>query len=503
MKLKHLLTLPLLLTLYTNAFAQTTIKKQVVSGGTGIDNLVSVCMAKDGGFLAVGYSNSDSSADKSQGSNGLFAIWIVKFKRDGLPGSKQVQWEKTISRPDENIYVTKAISCTDGGYLVACQITQPPAFEDAWLVKIDSAGNIQWDRIFSSQFADQIYSISQTTDNGYILLLNYPNGFIKLDSTGNTMWQNTTTEIDPGGGYISVYQVKDGTYIVGGSTNRVENDTILKGQALIKTDTLCNPLREKVYPPDSITVQFYLLCNVTPTSDGGALIHGLAKINYNSDFYAAQIVKVDKHASFEWRYTNTDSFVQNGVQPVIAKETKDGNYIYGATILNGTPGSSENYLIEKLDVQGKKLWTKIIEGESNDYLGDIAVLKEDIYLIAGSSESGIGLDKTKKNLGSSDYWLFILSDAANNNVRAISNAVNTKMIADAALPKIYPNPATDILHIQNTGIATFTLTNQSGKIVITKIINGYAEINVAHLPAGLYYLKNNETGETQKVIITK
>jgi hypothetical protein len=67
----------------------------------------------------------------------------------------------------------------------------------------------------------------------------------------------------------------------------------------------------------------------------------------------------------------------------------------------------------------------------------------------------------------------------------------------------YPNPVKDILHIQSTVKATITLINQSGKIILTTTLNGNKEINVSHLPAGLYYLKNTETSAVQKLIITK
>jgi hypothetical protein len=68
---------------------------------------------------------------------------------------------------------------------------------------------------------------------------------------------------------------------------------------------------------------------------------------------------------------------------------------------------------------------------------------------------------------------------------------------------IYPIPARDILHVQINGNAILSLTDQSGKILLTKTIEGNGVINVAAIPAGLYYLKNNATGITQKVIITR
>ncbi|WP_170971162.1 T9SS type A sorting domain-containing protein [Ilyomonas limi] len=68
---------------------------------------------------------------------------------------------------------------------------------------------------------------------------------------------------------------------------------------------------------------------------------------------------------------------------------------------------------------------------------------------------------------------------------------------------IYPNPATAVLHIQNSGKATFILTDQSGKRLLTKTIEGNGDLNVANVPAGAYYITNATTKTTQKIVITK
>ena len=69
--------------------------------------------------------------------------------------------------------------------------------------------------------------------------------------------------------------------------------------------------------------------------------------------------------------------------------------------------------------------------------------------------------------------------------------------------KVYPNPARDILHIQIMGKATVYLTDASGKIIFTKTIDETGMLNVSSLSAGIYYLKNNITNETQKIMIIK
>jgi|GEM_PF-4451964 len=67
----------------------------------------------------------------------------------------------------------------------------------------------------------------------------------------------------------------------------------------------------------------------------------------------------------------------------------------------------------------------------------------------------------------------------------------------------YPVPAKNILHIQVNGTAIISLSDQGGKILITQTINNNAEINISRLAAGVYYLKNNTTGTTQKVVLSK
>src|SRR6266540_5803395 len=68
---------------------------------------------------------------------------------------------------------------------------------------------------------------------------------------------------------------------------------------------------------------------------------------------------------------------------------------------------------------------------------------------------------------------------------------------------VYPNPARDILFVQTNSNASFSLLNQSGKILLTKNVNGKGSINISGMAGGLYYLRNNSSGAVQKVIISR
>ena len=71
------------------------------------------------------------------------------------------------------------------------------------------------------------------------------------------------------------------------------------------------------------------------------------------------------------------------------------------------------------------------------------------------------------------------------------------------LIRVYPNAAKDILHEETNGNATFSLLDQSGKILPTTNVNGHGIINISGIAAGVYYLKNNSTKTVQKVVITR
>ena len=92
--------------------------------------------------------------------------------------------------------------------------------------------------------------------------------------------------------------------------------------------------------------------------------------------------------------------------------------------------------------------------------------------------------------------------ASNNNVIA-SSENSLQQYNKANLFRVYPNPVKDILYVETNSNATFSLINQSGKILVTTSINAKGSINISDMSAGLYYLKNNKTGTVQKIMIVR
>src|SRR6202035_2842884 len=95
-------------------------------------------------------------------------------KIDAL-GNKQ--WDKDFGGIEYNLFYSLQ-QTYDKGYIlggysnsgIGGDKTQASKGEDDyWIVKIDSLGNKQWDKDFGGTGDDELYSLQQTTDGGYIL----------------------------------------------------------------------------------------------------------------------------------------------------------------------------------------------------------------------------------------------------------------------------------------------------------------------------------------------
>ena len=99
--------------------------------------------------------------------------------------------------------------------------------DNLWLVKVDSRGNEQWNKTLDNSIGGLSGSITSTEDGGFALVEDVvpgPNMFlqrsvslIKLDSSGNKLWNRTFSR--PEGGYFSpsIQQTSDGGYVMAGT----------------------------------------------------------------------------------------------------------------------------------------------------------------------------------------------------------------------------------------------------------------------------------------------
>jgi hypothetical protein len=65
---------------------------------------------------------------------------------------------------------------------------------------------------------------------------------------------------------------------------------------------------------------------------------------------------------------------------------------------------------------------------------------------------------------------------------------------------VYPNPVKNIINVKNTGNATYTLLDQTGRVILIKNITDNGTIDFSNFVIGMYYLRNNSTGVVRKIM---
>jgi len=160
-----------------------------VYGGAGGEWGNYVEQTNDGGYLVMGYTTSFGA--------GGFDIYL--FKVDALGN---LQWSKTYGGAGADGSSEWGISgkiTTDGGLMICANTSNWGAgSNDLLLIKTDSIGNLQWAKAYGGANDDQPRFAEQTSDGGYILS-GYTTSFgagsldaylVKTDSTGNLQWSN-------------------------------------------------------------------------------------------------------------------------------------------------------------------------------------------------------------------------------------------------------------------------------------------------------------------------
>ncbi len=247
------------------------IQWQNTIGGNLEDKLASIEQTSDGGYILVGYSNSNISGDKTENCYGGEDYWMVKTDSSG-----DIQWQNTIGGNDADILVSMQ-QTSDGGFILGGysrsnisgdKIENCIGQFDYWIVKTDALGNIQWQNTIGGNQYDQLTSIEQTNDGGYILggqsysdisgdKSENSNGvwdywIVKTDISGAVQWQNTFGGSDDD--YRGAIQLTaNGSFILGGyswsniSGDKTENSNGQEDFWLIKVTDQYNLITGKLF----------------------------------------------------------------------------------------------------------------------------------------------------------------------------------------------------------------------------------------------------------------
>jgi hypothetical protein len=334
---------------------------------TEFDSSSGICVVatSDGGYAVAGSLNSHASL----------------FKTDAYGN---MEWNKTYQGIWSDRFRSLVVA-SDGGYAIAGSTNL-----DFWLVKTDEHGNVEWNKTYGGTHGDTAHSLVATSDGGYAIagtltsedVVQFDAWLVKVDAYGNMEWNKTYGKfgVEDYDFFYSVIETSDGGFALAGSTyfmgladgKWIEED---KNFWLVKTDAFGNMIWEKTYGGARDDV----VCSVVEASDGGYALAG----SKNGDFW---LVKTDQYGNVEWDKLYGEFAEGETAHSMI--RTSDGGYaIAGTQPYHPDPTALyrySNFWLVKTDASGNMEWNTSIGGSAADVPESLAEANDGGYVMVGS-----------------------------------------------------------------------------------------------------------------------
>ncbi len=336
-----------------DSLLKPAIEWEKTYGSSMVDWGRCVQQTSDGGYIITGVY------DRNVYTPWHGYVYLLKTDSDG-----NFEWDKKYGIYQYDNLGQYVFQTSDGGYIVA-GYTGFTYHIDAYVLKTDNLGNLSWTRILGQfDFYDDSTTVQETSDGGYILAGwtgSYGAGssdawLVKLGSDGEDEWNKTFGGSALDGG-DSIKETLDGGFIITGRTDSFDSGG--NGDAwLIKTDMYGNELWNRSYGGNYLDYGK----SVLQTSDGGYALSG-STYSFGAGNHDAWLVRTDMFGNELWNRTFGGSSWDQANSVV---QTSDGGYFLTGDYTDPVQGDLEMYLV-KTDSEGNEEWSYIIEHESKGY----------------------------------------------------------------------------------------------------------------------------------------
>lgn len=340
----------------------------------------------DGGYIVTGYG----AAPKI---DTVYDVWLLKLDANGAQ-----QWDSVLpwQGSDEGYAV---LQTDDGGYVVAGRrgASKGTRLFDAWLVKTDSQGNMEWDKGWAR--GESCYTTALNgTKNGYVLVGHSRDEdtgkddawLMCIDLSGHILHEHTYGGPEPDSAW-SAALADDGGYVIAGRTK--SEGSGLDDVWLIKTDREGKLEWERAFGgPNADEAE-----SVDCTRDGGYVITGETR-SFGAGGGDVWLIKTDSSGNKEWDRTFGGPEWDTGS---CVRQTVDGGFIIVGKTMSCGAGSVDAWLI-KTDSRGNREWDRTFGGPDIDHGNCVQATADGGYVIVGYTQSF--------GAGKKDLWV-IKTDA--------------------------------------------------------------------------------------------
>lgn len=354
----------------------------------------------------------------------------------------QIVWKKAYGG-NGNDYGYSIIKTPDGGSLLSGRttsnngdITSIHGGIDMWVVKLNGAGAIEWQKTYGGNADEYSVAAAATPDGGYVLTgftLSNNNGdvganhgntdfwVVKINATGTILWQKTLGG-DNDDRPLAVTITTEGRIGVAGFTNSINNGDVGQNHGsqdmwvMLLDNGNGNFLWKKTFGgnhDDEATA-------LAPAPDGGLYVGGTTFSNNNgdigptkgsSDFY---VLHLDRNLSIVWKNSfggsNIEDLSSLAVGPnntlVAAGSTKSSN---SGDVGTGK-GGEDMWVVQINATTGALIWQKVFGGIGGEVAKGVVVKANGNIYVSGYTYSNLSGDVPANN-GAGEFYILGLNSA--------------------------------------------------------------------------------------------
>ena len=356
-------------------------------GGPEFDRGMHLIGTSDKGYIACGYT-------RSFGDN--YDIYLVKSDAQGIQ-----QWQKNYG--GNNMDIGWSVLELDNGYLLHGSTTTGKGNDDILVMRLDKSGQVLWQKTFGNEKYERATQLLPTSDNNYLLIgqrnidtTNIDSYIFKIDTAGNLLWEKTFGGPMMERTYYGAETV-NGDYLVTGSILPYKNN---KADILLTRISADGELRwTKTYGKENVHDIAHSFCinrdktKFTLTGYVESSIPG---------FHDGLFIQLDEHGNVlaqKRHHTGEDLRLMH------SEETKDGGFIATGFTRKDITQENHDAVLLRFNSFGDTEWMKVFGDDDQDDQG---------YWVLAGDDGGFVITGYTHSYGrNGDLWI-IKTNASGN-----------------------------------------------------------------------------------------
>ncbi len=513
--MKRILPFFLMAFVTLSVIAQPSINWQHSYGGSDHEYCWKTISTSDGGYAFVGNSDSNDGDVLSQ-NNGGTDLWVAKTNSTGviqwsvLYGGTADEEGLDLVQTSDGGYLVVGYTDSNDGDVTGHHGSS--GYSDVWVLKLTSSGTLSWNKCFGGSQDDNAVSIAKTQSGDFYIAgstssndgdvsgnhaVSYGDFWVfKMNATGTLLSQKCVGGTQGEECYRMIVTADDGC-LLAGRTSSSDGDAIgYHGGSDMLISKLNSSLAldwSKCYGGTETEE-----CNdIVQLNDGSFAALGYCSTHNNGDVtghHGSQgsddfwLLKLTSAGAINWAkcFGGDGDDQANGLC-----KTSDGGFVMSG-LTNSTNGDVSGFhnggffepdiWVAKVDAAGTPVWQRCCGGSGQDESFNVMEASNNHYIVTGFTYSA-DYDVTV-NLGSADGWILYLAGSSGVEENTDHNV------------SVYPNPFSN--EISLTLPANVAAPE---KIIITDLMGAEVmvidnaallsdnSVNTTELKAGMYFVE--------------